>query len=142
MTAAAKSIPELWDGDGKINLTAVARYYERKGHPVSQPTLHRLFSGKHSQPSSRVIEATHMVLRVPRNLLRGDAMGGDLERTLADFNLSTLFLAKKLESLPRRIRENIYNQIETALEHEEQLQRAIDQGSSVTSFERSRQPKK
>jgi len=69
-------------------------------------------------------------------------MGGDLERTLADFNLSTLFLAKKLESLPRRIRENIYNQIETALEHEEQLQRAIDQGSSVTSFERSRQPKK
>jgi hypothetical protein len=68
-------------------------------------------------------------------------MGADLDRMLTDYNLSTLFLAKKLESLPKRVRENIFNQIETAIEHEEQLQRAIDQGS-VTPIERPRQPKK
>lgn len=139
--AAAKSVPELWDQDGNLNLAAVARYYKRKGHPVTQPTLHRLFSGKHGQPSNRVIEATHQVMRVPRSLLRGDPMGADLDRLLTDYNLSTLFLAKKLESLPQRVRENIFNQIETAIEHEEQLRRAIDSGS-IASIERTKAPHK
>jgi hypothetical protein len=133
--AAARSVPELWDGDGKLNLTALSRYYKRKGHPVTQPTLHRLFSGKHSQPSDRVIEATHHVMRVPRSQLRGDPMSPDLERLLTDYNLSTLLLAKKLESLPQRIRDNIYTLIENELDREDQLRRAIDSGS-VTPFER------
>lgn len=138
VTAAAKSIPELWDGDGKLNLTAVARYYERRGHPVTQPTLHRLFSGKHGQPSSRVIEATHRVFpQVPRSLLRGDPMSSDLERLLTDYNLSTLFLAKKLEALPPRVRSNILNQIENEFEREEQLRKAIEAGSVTTIESRS-----
>jgi hypothetical protein len=142
VVAAAKSIPELWDQDGNLNLAAVARYYKRKGHPVTQPTLHRLFSGKHAQPSSRVIEATHHVMRVPRSLLRGDPMGADLERLLTDYHLSTLLLAKKLEALPQRARDNIYGYIENELDREEQLRRAIDSGS-VSSIDRSRpNPKK
>lgn len=141
VTAASKSIPEVWDQDGKLNLAALSRYYARKGHPVTQPTLHRLFSGKHAQPSSRVIEATHYVMRLPRSLLRGDPMSVDLERLLTDYNLSTLLLAKKLESLPQRVRDNIYNYIETEIEREDQLRRAIDSGS-VASIERSRLPHK
>lgn len=140
VTEAAKSIPEVWDADGNLNLAAVARYYKRRGHPVTQPTLHRLFSGKHAQPSSRVIEATHHVMRVPRGLLRGDPMSADLERHLLEYKLSTIFLARKLESLPQRVRDNIYNQIETAFEQQEQLQRAIDAGS-VSPIDRTR-PKK
>lgn len=68
-------------------------------------------------------------------------MSADLERLLTDYNLSTLLLAKKLESLPQRVRENIFNQIETAIEHEEDLRRAIDTGH-VASIERMRPLKK
>lgn len=141
VTAAAKTIPELWDQDGNLNLAAVARYYTRRGYPVTQPTLHRLFSGKHAQPSNRVIEATHHVMRVPRSLLRGDPMSADLERLLTDYNLSTLLLARKLESLPQRVRDNIYNYVETEIDREEQLRRAIDSGS-VSSIDRPRLPHK
>lgn len=64
-------------------------------------------------------------------------MGADLERLLTDYNLSTLLLAKKLEALPQRIRDNIYNYVETEIEREEQIRRAIDSGS-VASIERTR----
>lgn len=68
-------------------------------------------------------------------------MGADLDRMLTDYNLSTLFLAKKLESLPQRVRESIFNQIEAAIEQQDQLRRAIDSGS-VTIIDRLKQPKK
>lgn len=67
-------------------------------------------------------------------------MSADLERHLLEYKLSTIFLARKLESLPQRVRDNIYNQIETAFEQQEQLQRAIDAGS-VSPIDRTR-PKK
>lgn len=66
-------------------------------------------------------------------------MSADLERHLLDYKLSTIFLARKLESLPPRVRDNIYNQIESAFEQEELLQRAIDSGS-ISSIDR--RPKK
>ena len=135
VTAAAKSVPELWDQDGKLNLAALARYYKKKGYPITQATLHRLFAGKHKTPSPRAIDATHFALRVPRGLLRGEGMNSDLERALTDYNLSTLFLAKKIEALPQRVKDNILNYVETELEREEQLRRAIDSGA-VTSIDR------
>ena len=68
-------------------------------------------------------------------------MGADLDRMLTDYNLSTLFLAKKLESLPPRIRENIFNQIETAIEQLEQLSAAIGSGA-ITPIDRLKLPRK
>ena len=69
-------------------------------------------------------------------------MGADLERLLTDYHLSTLLLAKKLEALPQRARDNIYSYIENELDREEQLRRAIESGS-VSSIDRSRpNPKK
>lgn len=59
-------------------------------------------------------------------------MSADLERLLTDYNLSTLFLAKKLESLPRRVRDTIYNQIENEFEREEQVRKAIETGRVAT----------
>lgn len=139
VSAAAKSVPELWDQDGRLNLAALARYYKKKGCPITQPTLHRLFTGKHAEPSNRVIDATHKVLRVPRSLLRGEPVSPELERLLTDYNLSTLLLAKKIEGLPQRVRDNIYNYVETEIEREEQIRRAIDAGT-VTPIDRSKAP--
>jgi len=137
VTAAAKSVPELWDQDGKLNLAALARYYNKKGYQITQPTLHRLFAGKHKSPSPRVIDATHYALRIPRGLLRGEGMNSDLDRALTDYNLSTLFLAKKIEALPQRVKDNILNLVETELEREDQLRRAIDIGT-VTPIDRNK----
>lgn len=131
VTAAAKSVPELWDQDGKLNLSAVARYYVRKGHPVTQATLHRLFKGKHGEPSKRVIEATHHVLRVPRSLLRGDPMAADVEEIFGRYPLSTLLLAKRLEELPAKSRQRIQEMIEEAFEKEEELRRALQASPNV-----------
>lgn len=135
VTAAAKAVPELWDQDGKLNLSAVARYYRRKGHPVTQATLHRLFKGKHGEPSNRVIEATHVVLRVPRSLLRGDPMAADLEEILGRYPLSTILLAKRLEDLPIKTRQRIQELIEEAFEKEEQLRRAMQDSPNITQFQ-------
>lgn len=134
VTAAAKSVPELWDQDGNLNLSAVARYYEKKGHPVSQATLHRLFNGKHGEPSSRVIESTHKVLRVPRSLLRGDPMAADVEEIFGRYPLSTILLAKRLEELPAKTRKRIFEQIEEAFEQEEKLQKLLHESPNITSI--------
>jgi len=134
VTAAAKSVPELWDQDGKLNLSAVARYYKRKGHPVTQATLHRLFKGKHGEPSKRVIEATHQTLRVPRSLLRGDPMAADVEEIFGRYPLSTLLLAKRLEELPTKSRQRIQELIEEAFEKEEELRRAMRDSPNITSM--------
>lgn len=136
VTAAAKSVPELWDQDGNLNLSAVARYYKRKGHPVTQATLHRLVNGKHGTPSNRVIEATYNVLRVPRSLLRGDPMAADLDEMLSRYPLSTLMLAKRLEELPPTTRKRILELIEEAYEKEEQLRRLMKDSPNITPLKR------
>lgn len=136
VTAAAKSVPELWDQDGKLNLSAVARYYKRKGHPVTQATLHRLFNGKHGEPSKKVIEATHNVLRVPRSLLRGDPMAADVEEILGRYPLSTILLAKRLEDLPPTTRKRILEMIEEAYEKEEQLRKLMQDAPNITPIKR------
>lgn len=134
--AAAKAVPDVWDDDGAINLSALARYYGRKGHPVSQATLHRLFHGKHGAPSTKVVEATHAVLRVSRSLLRGEPMAADLEELLGRYPLSTLLLAKRLEDLPPTSRRRILEMIEEAYDKEEEIRRLAEISPNVTSIKR------
>lgn len=134
--AAAKAVPEVWDPDGAINLSALSRYYDRKGHYVSQPTLSRLFTGKHKAPSAEVIEATHLVLRVPRSMLRGDPMATDVEELLGRYPLSTVLLAKRLEDLPATSRRRILEMIEEAYEKEEQIRRLSAASPNVTPIKR------
>src|SRR4051812_700079 len=44
---AAGNYPGLWKNEEELNLAAVARHYEKHGYPIPQPTLHRLYFGKH-----------------------------------------------------------------------------------------------
>ena len=134
--AAAKAVPEVWDGDGSLNLSALSRYYKRKGHYVSQPTFTRLFKGQHKSPSADVVEATHAVLRVPRSLLRGEPMAADVEELLGRYPLSTLLLAKRLEDLPATSRRRIFELIEEAYDKEEQIRRLAEISPNVTSIKR------
>lgn len=134
--AAAKAIPEVWDDDGSINLSALSRYYKRKGHYVSQPTFSRLFEGKHKEPSTAVIEATHAVLRVSRSFLRGEPMATDVEELLGRYSLATLLLAQRLEGLPSISRRRILEMIEEAYEKEEQIRRLAESSPNVTAIKR------
>lgn len=134
--AAAKAVPAVWSDDGQINLSELSRYYDRKGHPVSQATLHRLFHGKHGAPSSRVVDATNAVLRVPRSLLRGDPMAADIDELLGRYPLSTILLAKRLEDLPPVTRKRILEMVEEAYDKEEQLQRLMAASPNVTALKR------
>jgi hypothetical protein len=134
--AAAKAVPEVWDDDDVINLSALSRYYKKKGHPVSQATLSRLFNGKHKAPRADVVEATHVVLRIPRSMLRGDPMAADVEEILGRYSLSTLLLAKRLEDLPSSSRRRILEMIEEAYEKEEQIRRLALAAPNVTPIKR------
>lgn len=134
--AAAKAVPEVWDHDEAINLSALSRYYKKKGHSVSQATLSRLFHGKHKAASNEVVEATHAVLRVPRSMLRGDPMAADVEEILGRYPLSTLLLAKRLEDLPSSSRRRILEMIEEAYEKEEQIRRLAEAAPNVTPIKR------
>ena len=131
---AAQSLPQLWTGDEKLNLSAVARYYKKKGWPISQPTLLRLCSKEHDKPSDRTIEATYHAFGVPRPLLRGEPVRPEIEELLAEHKLSTLMLAKKLESLPKAFRDGLYAQIEAFLEQRDQ----IGKSTNVTPIDRDR----
>lgn len=134
--AAAKSVPDLWTDDDKINLSKLARYYENKGHPLSQPTFSRMSKGLHD-PSPGTIDATHYVFGVPRAILRGEPMSSETEKALIDFKLSTIFLAQKLEGLPKADFKSICEQIERAYEKEEALRRAL-RHSNVTQIDKDR----
>jgi hypothetical protein len=134
--AAARAVPEVWDDDGSLNLSALARYYKRKGHPVSQPTFSRLFKGTHKAPSTDVIEATNAVLRVSRSFLRGEPMAADVEELLGRYSLSTLLLAKRLEELPATSRRRILEMIEEAYEKEEQIRQLAESSPNVTHIKR------
>lgn len=138
LEAAAKPFPKLWNAEGKLNLAAVARLYKDKGYPVSQPTLYRLCTGQHKEVSKETIDATYHVFGVPRSMLRGESMSADMEKLLADYRLSTLLLAQKLESLPAEDYQNIVAQIERAAEQRERLERAMASSPNVTVLERPR----
>lgn len=131
LTEAARAYPDLWMADGRLNVAAVARHYKSKGHPVPQATLSRILNGKHQRPSEGTIEATAYVFRIPRAMVRGEPMTQPMEKLLADYKLSTLLLAQKLESLPREDFANICREIERAFDREETLKRAL-QHSNIT----------
>lgn len=136
LDGAAKSVPRLWTADEKLNLSAVARYYKKKGYPITQPTLQRLYVGTHKTLSEETITATHFVFHIPKAILRGEAMRPEMEELLADYKLSTLLLAHKIESLPREARDSINNQIEIFLDQKDQINRAFQ--GNVTPIDKNK----
>ena len=133
--AAAKPYRELWRGDGTLNLAALRRHYADRGHPLSDASLSRIFSDK-QRPGADAIEATHLVFRIPRSILRGEPVSAEMEKTLTDFKLSTLLLAQKIEALPKDDYYVVMQHIERALETHERLQEALKTSPNVTLIER------
>lgn len=134
--AAARPYRELWRGD-KLNLGALSRRCEAKGHPLSQASLSRILRGL-QEVGPDAIEATHHALGIPKALLRGEAMSSEVERLLTDYKLSTLLLAQKLESLPKDEYHAIIEQIDRVLEREERLRDAVRSTGNVTLLDRAR----
>jgi hypothetical protein len=134
--AAAKPYRELWKSDGTLNSTALARYYKKKGHPVAQGTLHRLLTGKHKEVSKETADATHEVFRVPKHLLRGEPVSAELEKLLTEYKLSTLLLARRIESLPKDAYQSVVDHLESLLDREERLQAM--RPHNVTPIDKSR----
>lgn len=139
LTAATRLIPGLWTADGELNTTAVARYCKEKGHPVSQPTLHRHFYGtqKARRVDDKTAKALSAVFHIRAGIWKGEPLTEDEEKALSQFDFRHILIAQKLEGLPERVRNNILNQIEDAHEASEKLKRAGDGGSS-TPPDRSR----
>lgn len=137
LEAASKPHASLWSSDGRLNLGAVARYYAKKGHPVSQPTLHRTCTGK-TDPREETIEATYQVFGIPKYLLRGEPVSAELDDLLLQYRVSTLLLAKKIESLPKEAYHAIVEQIEVMLAKEQQLAKAMEAAGNVTPIDRTR----
>lgn len=135
LEAAAKPFRELWRGDGKLSLAALKRHYEDRGHPVSDASLSRIFSGKQA-PGEEIIEATHRAFHVPKGILRGEPRSAEMEKTLTDYKLSTLLLAQRLESLPKDDYYLIAQAIERALENQEKLKKALESSPNVTQIDR------
>jgi len=134
--AAAKPYRELWKGDGKLSLGALARRYTAKGHPLSEASLSRILRGR-QEVGEQAIEATHLALGIPRNLLRGEPMSAEIEKALTDYKLSTLLLAQRLESLPKDEYYALNEQIERILEREKLLKEAM-RSSNVTPIDRAK----
>jgi hypothetical protein len=133
--AAARPYKELWRGD-KLNLGALARRYKAKGHPLSEASLSRILRGL-QEVGPDTVEATHHALGIPKALLRGEPMSPDAEEALANYRLSTILLAQRLESLPKEDYHAIVEQVERALEHKRRLDEAIRTGN-VTPIERAK----
>jgi len=135
LEAAAKPYRELWRVDGKLSLAGLKRHYEKRGHPVSDASLSRIFSGK-QEPGEDTIEATYRVFGIPKGILRGDPVSAEMEKTLTDYKLSTLLLAQRIESLPKDDYYLIVQAVERALEHQQKLQAALESSANVTSIDR------
>lgn len=133
--AAAKPFKELWRGD-RLNLGALSRRYKAKGHPLSEASLSRILTGKQGVGPDTV-EATYHALGIPRNLLRGEPMSSEMEEVLTQYKLSTLLLAKRIESLPKDEYYALVEQIERILERENRVKEAIRTGN-VTPIERAK----
>lgn len=137
LEAAARSHASLWTSDGRLNLGAVARYYEAKGYPVTQPTLHRTCKGQ-TRPREETLEATYQVFGIPKHLLRGEPASAEMEELLSHYPISTILLAKRLESLPKEAYHAIAEQIEIMLAKEQQIKNAIESATNVTPIDRTR----
>lgn len=139
LSAAARLLPNLLDGNGEINTTAVARYCREKGHPVSQPTLHRHFYGtkKARRVDDRTAKALSAVFHIPARIWKGEPVTDSEEQALSNINLEHLLLAQKIASLPPKARQNILNQIEEAHDSQEKLRQLLGEGN-VTPITRNR----
>jgi hypothetical protein len=120
---AAVNYPALWKNDKDLNLAAVARHYEKHGYPIPQPTLHRLYFGRHDRPSEGVIAATHAVFKIPLEMLRSERVSRDLEQLLERYPLQVLLLAERIGKLNKLDRDAMLLQLEAA----EDRQRQIDE---------------
>ena len=140
LDAAAKLVPQLRNADGKVVLSAVARYCKAKGHPVSQPTLSRHYKGPTKDGHEldiKTAEALCAVFRIPTGVWRGEALGAQMDNALTKASLEDLLLAERIQRLPKKARDNILEQIEEILEREEKLKRAYAE-SNVTPIDRDR----
>lgn len=133
LLSGAKFVPGVWNAEGNLNSTALSRYFEAQGHPISQPTLHRLLSDKRSPRtiSAETIEALAEVLRIPRSLLRGEQMSADTERAITQFGLDVFLLAQKIAGLPPEYRDTLNYQIDERLKREMDLKKALENGSVI-----------
>lgn len=141
LTQAAGLVPGLVNDDGKVNLTAVARYTEKCGHAVSQPTIFRHFNApadKRPKMEPETIEALHLVFGIPRSMLRHEVMDAETQEALARYPLSTILLAAKIEALPPPLRRSVLLHIEELLRREEEHNQKSSDVSNVTRLPRRR----
>lgn len=136
LSEAAKGFPSLWKSDGRLNLAAVARHYEKHGYKVPQATLHRDCNGVH-EPSDKVIQATHAVFRIPLSLLRGETVSSELDQLLKKHPLQVLLLAQRLVELPESDRDLVLSQVEMLEDKHRQLKAAYKE-ANVTPIDRHR----
>lgn len=134
LEAACKSHPDFWrdskTGTRVLNLAKVERHYRRKGHPVTQPNLHRLVYGT-QKPGPAIVDATHAVFGIPRAILRGEPLSHDMERLLGKTKLETLILAGRIEELDRDDMRQLLELLNHMEEKREQLRKAIDSSPNV-----------
>lgn len=134
---AAKPYPDLWWEDDRLNFEALARFFDARGRKIPSATLYRLCKGVHTQPSERVVEAFNHVLRIPRELVRGEALNPAMAKAFGDYRLSTLILAEKIEELPRAEYARIVEQIDAILDRESRLKEALET-EKVTHIDKHR----
>ena len=123
----------MWE-DGELNLTAIARYYQAHGAEMTQPNLHRLVKGT-QKPGEKAVAATHKAFGIPKYLVRGEPVSAEMDELLTSYRLSTVLLAKRLESLPKDQYEAIAHQVDVMYEAQRQFR--LD-NPKVTSIDRRR----
>lgn len=134
---AAKPYPDLWWEDDRLNFEALARFFLHRGRKIPSATLYRICKGQHTQPTERIVEAFNHVLRIPKELVRGEDLSPAMAKAFGDYRLSTLILAEKLEELPRADYARIVEEIDSILEREQRLKEAMETGK-VTHIDRHR----
>lgn len=136
LSDAVRHNPTLWH-DGKLNLRAIADYCKKRGSPITQPNLHRLCEGGQT-PGEKYVQAIHQVFGVPKYLLRGEPVSTELDEfmTANKLSLSTLLLAKRIESLPREAYEAVTRQVDVMYDAQRQLRLTSD--PKVTPIDRRR----
>jgi hypothetical protein len=134
---AAAGYPSLWKNEQELNLAAVARHYEKHGYPIPQPTLHRLYFGKHDRPSEAVIAATHAVFKIPLAMLRGERVSRDLDQVLERYPLQVLLLAERIGKLSKLDRDAMLLQLQAAEDRQRQIEE-LRTDNKVTHIDRSK----